>query len=149
MRIAGFFSHLNGHEFIAIHKPALWDEIAEALGAVRKERTSNSISNRVANSLSARGWTRDPGQPWFPRFTKERLALTLAMVDGNGDNIPIAGHTLDYARNAIDVGIIVRPMSGLIDDLGLSCISFEQGREALVEEGRTAYHTPIVLIGAM
>ncbi|MGH7040709.1 MAG: hypothetical protein ACREFY_01080 [Acetobacteraceae bacterium] len=34
MRIAEFYSHLNGWEFIQVHKPTLWQEIVAAIAAV-------------------------------------------------------------------------------------------------------------------
>ena len=34
VRIAEFYSHLNGYEFIQFHKPGLWQEISESIAAV-------------------------------------------------------------------------------------------------------------------
>ncbi len=35
MNIAETYSHLNGLEFLLVHKPELWDEIKEVVSRVR------------------------------------------------------------------------------------------------------------------
>ena len=34
MKIANMYSHLNGYEFMLVHKPELWEEIADAIGQI-------------------------------------------------------------------------------------------------------------------
>lgn len=44
MKIAAYYSHLNGLEFLLVHKPALWDEIRSVLTAVDAETHKTKIS---------------------------------------------------------------------------------------------------------
>jgi hypothetical protein len=44
MRIAALYSHLNGHEHILIHKPALWREIETVIAAVDADKCKTKIS---------------------------------------------------------------------------------------------------------
>lgn len=44
MRIVEYYSHLNGWEFIKVHKPQLWDEIEAAISAVDAETHRTKVS---------------------------------------------------------------------------------------------------------
>jgi hypothetical protein len=44
VKIADFYSHLNGYEFIKFHKPHLWDEIEEVIESVDAEKCRTKIS---------------------------------------------------------------------------------------------------------
>jgi hypothetical protein len=44
VRIAELYSHLNGHEFILVHKPRLWAEIEEVIASVNAEACRTKIS---------------------------------------------------------------------------------------------------------
>ena len=53
MKIADFYSHLNGYEFIKVHKPKLWDEIVEVIQSVDPEahRTKTSREKTMAGQM--------------------------------------------------------------------------------------------------
>lgn len=53
MKIADFYSHLNGYEFIKVHKPQLWDEIVEVIHSVDAEahRTKTSREKTMAGQM--------------------------------------------------------------------------------------------------
>lgn len=44
MRIAERYSHLNGYEFIKVHKPRLWKEIEEVIASVDAEACRTKVS---------------------------------------------------------------------------------------------------------
>ncbi len=44
MRIAAQYSHLNGHEFLLVHEPGVWDEIVEVIEAVDAEACKTKVS---------------------------------------------------------------------------------------------------------
>lgn len=44
MRIVTYYSHLNGLEFLLVHKPHLWDEIKAAIAAVDAEECRTKVS---------------------------------------------------------------------------------------------------------
>lgn len=44
MKIAAYYSHLNGYEFIQHHKPHLWTEIEDTIASVDAEKCRTKIS---------------------------------------------------------------------------------------------------------
>lgn len=44
MNIAETYSHLNGLEFLLVHKPELWDEIKEVVSRVRADHCKTKVS---------------------------------------------------------------------------------------------------------
>lgn len=52
MRIANQYSHLNGYEFLMVHKPDLWEEIVTALGSIN----ANEFT-KISNAQPTRGRT--------------------------------------------------------------------------------------------
>lgn len=44
MKIDQYYSHLNGYEFLMVHKPALWQEIINVIAAVDAESVKTKIS---------------------------------------------------------------------------------------------------------
>ena len=46
MKIAQVYSHLNGLEFLMVHKPQLWEEIKQAIEAVDASLVMDKISKR-------------------------------------------------------------------------------------------------------
>lgn len=94
MKIAQIYSHLNGEEFLMVHKPVLWDEIKtaiknvnakEALEKVSKEKTmeekilySPAKLNRLfKNEFSKNGW-REARTAYY---VNEDLQTTRETVD--------------------------------------------------------------------
>lgn len=94
MRIAQVYSHLNGEEFLIVHKPALWDEIQSAVQNVNAEMAFEKISkektmrgrilyspmqlNRLfKNEFSEKGWC----EMRTAYFVNEDLATTRDTVD--------------------------------------------------------------------
>lgn len=47
MRIATYYSHLNGLEFLLVHKSALWEEIQSAIGRVDAKRCRTKVSKEA------------------------------------------------------------------------------------------------------
>ncbi|MGO9211296.1 MAG: BglII/BstYI family type II restriction endonuclease [Terriglobales bacterium] len=51
MKIAEYYSHLNGWEFIQVHKPKLWTEITEVIKSV----DANEFRTKVSKEKTMRG----------------------------------------------------------------------------------------------
>jgi hypothetical protein len=53
VRIVTFYSHLNGWEFIKVHKPRLWNEITDVIKNVNaaKCRTKKSKEKRTKGKM--------------------------------------------------------------------------------------------------
>ena len=73
MRIEARYSHLNGWEFLKVHRPALWDEVEEVIQSVDAEACKTKVSRertmpgrrlyspvdmntRFSEGLASRGW---------------------------------------------------------------------------------------------
>ncbi len=44
MRLAAYYSHLNGLEFLLVHKPALWDEVQSVIADTDAEVCHTKVS---------------------------------------------------------------------------------------------------------
>lgn len=47
MKIAAHYSHLNGLEFLLVHKPDLWEEIQDAIASVNAEACRTKVSKEI------------------------------------------------------------------------------------------------------
>lgn len=45
MKIAAYYSHLNGLEYLLVHKPQLWNEIQQVIARVDAESCKNKVSD--------------------------------------------------------------------------------------------------------
>ncbi len=80
MRIANQYSHLNGYEFLIVHKPELWQEIVNTLSSIDANnytKTSNArpsqgqifydqkaLNQKIKNQLTPLGWN-EVRTPYF------------------------------------------------------------------------------------
>jgi len=81
MRIVEFYSHLNGWEFLKVHKPDLWDEIVEVISNVDAESCKTKVSKEKRSKgkllyspkdmnrefkrlLTAKGWKESRVSYW-------------------------------------------------------------------------------------
>lgn len=75
MKIAQIYSHLNGEEFLLVHKPVLWEEVktaiinvnaAKAFGKISKEKaragevlySPSKLNRLLENEFSVNGWKK-------------------------------------------------------------------------------------------
>ena len=73
MRIVERYSHLNGEEFLLVHRPRLWQEVLEVIESVDAEVCKDKVSKEqrlrgrmlyspasmnkaIAKGLNAQGW---------------------------------------------------------------------------------------------
>lgn len=84
MRIVEHYSHLNGLEYLMVHKPALWDEIKKVIAnvdatqfktKVSKEKTMTGkmlyapieMNKAMDAEFQARGWTESRTSYWVTK----------------------------------------------------------------------------------
>jgi hypothetical protein len=119
MRIAEIYSHLNGLEFLLVHKPNLWAEIQDVISAVdanncrtkvSKERTMKGmvlfspidINAEFKRLLRAKTWEENRVSYWVTRSEK-LIRKTLSMSPGDQKReIEAAGETPIYSYNQTD-----------------------------------------------
>lgn len=120
MKISQVYSHLNGLEFLLVHKPALWREIQEsienvdasdALGKVSREKnrmgevlfSPTLLNDLFKDELNNRGWE----EKRISYFVNEDLQTTRLTVDirdkERQKNAIIAGGFTPYStHNQVD-----------------------------------------------
>ncbi len=119
MKIEEYYSHLNGYEYIKVHKPKLWKEIAEIISGVdidshrtkvSREKTMpgeklispRSLNNAIRDGFSARGWKQEQAAYWVTRDAKLiRKTLNLE-PDEQKKEILAAGHEATRSYNQTD-----------------------------------------------
>jgi hypothetical protein len=96
LRIAEHYSHLNGLEFILVHKPQLWREIKSVVASVDAEKFRTKVSNEktmkgallyapaeinkeLRKSFGARGWEERRAEYWVTKDAK-LIRKTLNML---------------------------------------------------------------------
>ncbi len=119
MKIIENYSHLNGLEFLLVHKPSLWKEIKEVIKAVDAEACKTKVSKEkgmkgkilyspiAMNStfrrlLRERGWEESRVSYWVTKSEKLiRKTLTMAPEEQKKE-IEAAGETPIYSYNQTD-----------------------------------------------
>lgn len=119
MRIVETYSHLNGLEYLLVHKPELWDEIKDVIEKVdasklktkvSKEKTMNGkllyspvdMNKAIEGQFSQRGWAESRTSYWVTSdATLIRKTLQLP-ADEQKREIEGAGKVPIYSYNQTD-----------------------------------------------
>lgn len=119
MKIIETYSHLNGLEFLMVHKPELWQEIKNVISAVDAEtcKTKKSKEKRMTGKLlyspidmnaafkrllANAGWQESRVSYWVTKDEK-LIRKTLSMdIDKQKQEIEMAGHVPIYSYNQTD-----------------------------------------------
>ena len=119
MKIAETYSHLNGLEFLLVHKPALWEELQTVIAAVDANACKTKISqektmpgrvlfspiamNRAFKALlGERQWQESRVGYWVTKDARLiRKTLTLSAPEQKREN-EAAGETPIYSYNQTD-----------------------------------------------
>lgn len=119
MRVVERYSHLNGEEYLLVHRPALWQEVLEVIESVDAEACRDKISqeksrqgrmlyspismNRaIATSFATRGW-EERRQPFFVTSDAQTLKRIHTLdADAQRDAIVEAGFTPIRSYNQTD-----------------------------------------------
>ncbi len=129
MRIAAYYSHLNGLEFLQVHKSYLWDEIQDVIASVDAEACRTKMSkekrikgkalyspvamNKVMQSeFAKREWTPRRTDYWVTQDAKlirKTMHMTLddqrAEIEAAGIE-PIFSYNLtDFAKERVAVEV--------------------------------------------
>ena len=119
MRIAARYSHLNGEEFLLVHRKELWDEVLEVIASVDAEacRTKVSRERTMAGSMlyspidmnkamaagfKERGWEQRRQGFWVTSEEKTVRAIVNLSPDQQKVVIEEAGQEPIYSYNQTD-----------------------------------------------
>ena len=119
MRICETYSHLNGLEFLLVHKPKLWREVKTVISKIRaaacrtkvsKEKTMKGkllyspveMNARFAELLKEKNWAESRVSYWVTKSEKLiRKTLTMSPEEQKKE-IQAAGETPIYSYNQTD-----------------------------------------------
>ena len=119
MRVVERYSHLNGEEYLLVHRPELWQEVLDVIEAVDAEACRDKVSREksrrgrmlyspismnkaIAASFAARGW-KERRQPFFVTSDAPTLKRIHALdADAQRDAIVEAGFTPIRSYNQTD-----------------------------------------------
>lgn len=119
MKIVETYSHLNGLEFLLVHKPELWKEIQSVISAVNAEKCKSKVSKEKTKKgkllyspiemnsefnklLRAKDWQESRVSYWVTKREKLiRKTLTLPPEEQKKE-IELAGDTPIFSYNQTD-----------------------------------------------
>lgn len=119
MRVVERYSHLNGEEYLLVHRPMLWQEVLDVIESVDAQACRNKISQEksrqgrmlyspiamnetIARSFAARGW-EERRQPFFVTSDAPTLKRIHTLdADAQRDAIVEAGFTPIRSYNQTD-----------------------------------------------
>ena len=119
MRIVEYYSHLNGLEYLLVHKPALWEEIQQVIRKidaskyktkVSKEKTMKGkmlyspieMNKAIDAEFQALGWVESRTSYWVTKDAK--LIQKTMTMDANSQKqeIESSGQKAIYSYNQTD-----------------------------------------------
>ena len=119
MRIVEHYSHLNGLEYLLVHKPSLWEEIKEVISSADAEQCKSKISKEktkmgkvlyspvdmnsmIEEGLQARGWAESRTSYWVTKDAR-LIRRTMNLSDAEQkEEIEAAGEVPIYSYNQTD-----------------------------------------------
>jgi len=151
MKITATYSHLNGLEFLLVHKPSLWDEIQEVIEAVNanehltkesKEKTKVGkmlfspigLNGAFKERLSTRGWSENRVTYWVTGNEKLiRKTLTMSPreqkqeIEDAGE-VPIRSYNqTDFVKDRVAVEVQFGKYAFVAYDLFVKHLAFYVG----------------------
>ena len=119
MKVQEVYSHLNGLEFIQVHKPKLWKEIQEVISKVdakacrtkvSKEKTMKGallyspieMNKEFSRFLSAKGWNESRVNYWVTKSEKLIRSTLTKKPEEQKKEIEAAGESPIFSYNQTD-----------------------------------------------
>lgn len=151
MKIAEKYSHLNGLEFLLVHKPSLWEEIQTVVSAVDAQKCKTKVSKEKTMKgkllyspiemnasfkrlLRAQGWEESRVSYWVTKSEKLiRKTLVLPAEDQKkeiqaGGETPIFSYNqTDFVKDRVAVEVQFGKYSFVAYDLFVKHLAFYVG----------------------
>ena len=119
MKIAEIYSHLNGREFLMVHKPALWQEIQDVIAMVESDKCKTKVSKektmhgRVLYSpidmnaafihlFRGKSWQESRVSYWVTRSERLIRKTLFSPAQEQKKEIEAAGETPIFSYNQTD-----------------------------------------------
>jgi hypothetical protein len=153
MKIKEVYSHLNGWEFIQVHKPKLWKEIEDVISKVDAEACKTKVSKektmrgkmlyspKAMNKefdrlLNKRGWEESRVKYWVTKSEKLiRITLSKSPEDQKKDieaagEIPISSYNqTDFVKERLAIEVQFGKYSFVAYDLFVKHMAFYIGNQ--------------------
>jgi hypothetical protein len=151
MKIAERYSHLNGFEYLLVHKPELWNEIENVINAVDAERCKTKISREKTMSgtllyspvemnesfkmeLTKYHWNESRVSYWVTRDEK-LIRKTLAMppdeqrqvIETHGEVAIRSYNQTDFVKNRVAIEVQFGKYAFVAYDLFVKHLAFYIG----------------------
>lgn len=151
MRITEVYSHLNGQEFLLVHKPALWKEIKQVIKAVDAEKCKTKISKEKTKKgrtlyspialnadfkrlLRAKNWQESRVSYWVTKSEKLiRKTLTMSAaeqkreIEEAGEKPIFSYNQTDFVKDRVAVEVQFGKYSFVAYDLFVKHLAFYVG----------------------
>ncbi len=151
MKIAETYSHLNGLEFLIVHKPKLWKEIQDVIAAldarkcktkVSKEKTMKGellfspidMNAAFKRLLRAKSWEESRVSYWVTRSEKLiRRTLTMPAanqkkeIEAAGENPIFSYNQTDFVKDRVAVEVQFGKYAFVAYDLFVKHLAFYVG----------------------
>lgn len=151
MKIGAYYSHLNGWEYLQVHKKYLWDEIEEAISSVDAETCKTKVSKEVrmkgelkyspkdmnkalGAALSTNGWTESRTSYFVTRdsnLIKKTLPLKpdeqKAVIEAHGEQAIYSYNQTDFVKDRVAVEVQFGKYSFVAFDLFVKHMAFFVG----------------------
>ncbi len=140
MHIQQISSHLNGKEFLLVHKLNSYKQIINTVAATPQVGLSYELKRQ--------GWSLQNEHDHQSYFVKDRVAVEIQF--GKRPFLAhelFANHLAFYVDDQIDVGIEISPMKSLLPNLDSSEDCHEYDLYNAVRQGRGVPAVPLVLVG--
>ncbi|MDO9576377.1 MAG: BglII/BstYI family type II restriction endonuclease [Candidatus Cloacimonadales bacterium] len=151
MKIVEKYSHLNGFEFLLVHKPDLWTEIETVINSIdaeacktkiSKEKTKNGqllyspidMNNIFKEKLSSLSWSESRVSYWVTKDEK-LIRKTLPMSPGDqkkeieetGETPIFSYNQTDFVKNRVAIEVQFGKYSFVAYDLFVKHLAFYIG----------------------
>ena len=148
MRIVERYSHLNGEEYLLVHRPSLWQEVLDVIDSVDAEACKDKVSKEksrqgqilyspgsmnkaIAAGFKARGW-QDRRQSFFVTSDAQILKQIYHLgVDAQRDAIVEAGlvpirsyNQTDFVKDRVAVEVQFGKYAFVAHDLFVKHMAF-------------------------
>lgn len=153
MKIVETYSHLNGLEYLLVHKKPLWDEIVQVIGGIDAEACKTKVSEEIRmkdkllyspvdmnkafkDSLGALGWSESRVSYWVTEdVALIRHTLTMSMdeqkkeIEAAGKRPIFSYNQTDFVKNRVAVEIQFGKYAFVAYDLFVKHIAFYIGNQ--------------------
>jgi hypothetical protein len=151
MRIVETYSHLNGLEYLLVHKKKLWNELKAAIAAVDAEVCRTKVSKEIRTKdkllyspidmnkamdaqLSERGWSEERTSYWVTgdaklirRTLNLEPALQKAEIEAAGKEAFLSYNQTDFVKERVAVEVQFGKYSFVAYDLFVKHMAFFVG----------------------